>query len=103
MLISELRSKFSLNTLPTINHIPKLAKTQAKAPSKIPKKIISDKLAIPIDRTIGKYKDNKLRNTIIKAFPDSYLSLLIFWKVSTSNLINSLNCFHTSLKVFKLN
>ena len=101
--IIELRSKVSLKTLLIRNHIPRLANTQAKAPSKIPKNTISDKLFVLTLRIIGKYKENKLKNTMKNAFPDSYLSLLIFCKVSISNLIKSLNCCHTSFKVFKLN
>ena len=100
--VIELISKFSLNTLPSINHIARLEKTQANAPSRIPKNIISDKLLNPELSNKGTYKDSKLVNTIRNAFPDSYLSLLIFCKVSISNLMNSLNCFQTSLNVFKL-
>ncbi len=78
IVIIELISKVSLKTLLIINHIPRLAKTQAKAPSKIPKNTISDKLFVPTVSITGTYKENKLKNTIKNAFPDSYLSLLIF-------------------------
>jgi len=85
-----------------MNHIARLEKTQANAPSRIPKNIISDKLLKLELNKKGRYKDNKLIKTIRKALPDSYLSLLIFCIVSISNFINSLNCFQTSLNVFKL-
>ncbi len=85
-----------------MNHIARLENTQANAPSKIPKNIISDKLLNPEVNNKGIYKDNKLINTIRNALPDSYLSLLIFCKVPISNFMNSLNCFQTSLSAFKL-
>ncbi len=100
--VTELISKFSLNTLPSMNHIARLEKTQANAPSRMPKNIISDKLLNPELSNKGTYKENKLVKTIRNALPDSYLSLVIFCKVSISNLMNSLNCFQTSLNVFKL-
>ena len=52
--IIELRSKVSLKTLLIKNHIPRLANTQAKAPSKIPKNTISDKLFVLTLRITGK-------------------------------------------------
>ena len=86
-----------------MNHIARLENTQANAPSKIPKNIMSDRLLNPEFSSKGMYKDIKLVNTMRNALPDSYLSLLIFCNVSISNLINCLNCFQTSLNVFKLN
>ena len=86
-----------------MNHIARLENTQANAPSKIPKNIMSDRLLNPEFSSKGIYKDNKLVNTMRNALPDSYLSLLIFCNVSISNLINCLNCFQTSLNVLKLN
>ena len=43
IVVIEFISKFSLNTLPNINHIARLDNTQANAPSNIPKNIMSKK------------------------------------------------------------
>ena len=45
-----------------MNHIARLENTQANAPSKIPKNIMSDRLLNPEFSSKGIYKDNKLVN-----------------------------------------
>ncbi len=54
IVVIELISRFSLNTLPNINHMARLENTQANAPSSIPKNIISKKLLKPLLNIAGK-------------------------------------------------
>ncbi len=53
IVVIELISKFSLKTLPNINHITRLENTQANAPSNIPKNIMSKKLLKPFIKITG--------------------------------------------------
>ena len=53
IVVIELISKFSLKTLPNINHITRLENTQANAPSNIPKNIMSKKFLKPLTIITG--------------------------------------------------